>query len=204
MLGVTRQTVLAWIKEEYFSVENLALIKDRLGINLTNKADKNIQNHSFDKSNIVTSSNISQNIMLVRLVSEYAYAGYQNGYADTEYMKTLPQEPFIVDREYKGNYVCFVVKGDSMVCDSPNAILAGDKLLARELSRDHWRDKLHITKYNFVIVTNDGIVIKQIIKHDNDKGIITVHSFNPLYEDYDINLKDVSQLFNVVAFKREL
>lgn len=53
-------------------------------------------------------------IMNVPLVNQYAYAGYLCGYSDPEYIGALPTIPFPVDREYKGQYICFEVKGDSM------------------------------------------------------------------------------------------
>jgi phage repressor protein C with HTH and peptisase S24 domain len=49
----------------------------------------------------------------------------------------------------------------------------------------------------------DGLVVKQIEAHDVANGIITLHSLNPLYEDYDVKLEDVAVLFNVVEIKRK-
>ena len=76
----------------------------------------------------------------------------------------------------------------------------GDILLCREINPDYWKCKLHIHQWDaFVIVhKTEGIVVKQIIDHDVEKGIITVHSFNPIYEDYKIDLREVAQIFNVV------
>jgi phage repressor protein C with HTH and peptisase S24 domain len=74
-------------------------------------------------------------------------------------------------------------------------------VLGREISKAHWKDKLHIKKWNFIVVTkNDGILIKEIANHDADKGIITLHSLNPEYKDIQISLDDVAQLFNVIKF----
>lgn len=145
--------------------------------------------------------NISDpNVMLVPLVNQYAHAGYMIGYADNEYMETLPRIPWIVDREYKGKYISFEVKGDSMDDGLKHSYEQGDILLCREIYQDYWKSKLHINQWDaFVIVhKTDGIVIKQIVDHDVENGIITVHSFNPIYEDYKINLRDVAQIFNVV------
>lgn len=143
---------------------------------------------------------IDSSVMLVPLVNQYAHAGYMSGYADDEYVETLPKIPWIVDKEYKGRYISFEVKGDSMDDGLKHSYEQGDILLCREINPDYWKSKLHIHQWDaFVIVhKTEGIVVKQIIDHDVEKGIITVHSFNPIYEDYKIDLREVAQIFNVV------
>lgn len=143
---------------------------------------------------------VDTNVMMVPLVNQYAHAGYMSGYADEEYVETLPKIPWIVDKEYKGRYISFEVKGDSMDDGLKHSYEQGDILLCREINPDYWKCKLHIHQWDaFVIVhKTEGIVVKQIIDHDVEKGIITVHSFNPIYEDYKIDLREVAQIFNVV------
>lgn len=143
---------------------------------------------------------LDTNVMMVPLVNQYAHAGYMSGYADEEYVETLPKIPWIVDKEYKGRYISFEVKGDSMDDGLKHSYEQGDILLCREINPDYWKSKLHIHQWDaFVIVhKTEGIVVKQIIDHDVEKGIITVHSFNPIYEDYKIDLREVAQIFNVV------
>lgn len=77
------------------------------------------------------------------------------------------------------------------------AICNGEKLLCKELQRIHWKNKLHFRQYIYIIVSREGIVCKQITSHDIDNGIITCHSWNPVFEDYTINLEDVIQIFYV-------
>lgn len=43
------------------------------------------------------------------LVSQYAHAGYLSGFGDEEYIKKLPMVPWMVDKEYHGNYI-YVLK----------------------------------------------------------------------------------------------
>lgn len=139
------------------------------------------------------------NIRLVPLVSQYAYAGYLSGFADKQYIETLPTVPFIVDKELNGNYICFEVKGDSMDDRSINSYPEGSLVLAREVRQDFWKSKLHYKDWDFVIVHREkGIVIKQITEHHVENAIITCHSLNSMYDDFELHLKDVSQIFNVV------
>lgn len=142
-------------------------------------------------------------ILHVPLVSQYAQAGYLCGYADAAYMATLPTIPYIVDHEAQGHYVAFEVKGDSMNDGTEEAIIEGDRLLCREIMPHLWADsKLHIRKWDFVIVHKDGILVKRILDHDVEHHTITIHSLNSLYEDKVIDLADVRQIFNVVELQR--
>lgn len=142
-------------------------------------------------------------ILRVPLVSQYAQAGYLCGYADAAYMATLPTIPYIVDHEAQGHYVAFEVKGDSMNDGTEDAILEGDRLLCREIMPHLWADsKLHIRKWDFVIVHTEGILVKRIINHDVENHTITIHSLNSMYPDKIINLSDVKQIFNVIELQR--
>lgn len=145
-------------------------------------------------------------ILLVPLVQQYAYGGYLTGYGDAEYVDELPKIPFIVDHEAKGAYVCFEVRGDSMDDGTKRSYCEGDLVLCRSIHPDYWRSRLHYTQWDaFVIVhRTDGVIIKQIIDHDVENGIVTVHSFNPFYADRKIDLREVTQLFNVIKIQRNI
>ena len=145
-------------------------------------------------------SKLINDIIGVPLVSQYAHAGYLSGYADAEYLETLPMIPFVPDRKMTGNYVAFEVKGDSMDDGSRESYKAGDILICREVEPDYYKTcQLHINRRDFVIVHTDGILVKRIINHDVDAHTITIHSLNELYHDEVLNLNDVKQIFSVVT-----
>lgn len=155
-------------------------------------------------SNALALSYSEMNVMMVPLVSTYAQAGYLSGFNDPEYLEELPKIPFADDVEHRGEYLCFEVKGDSMEDGALDSILEGDILLCRNVRQDFWRSKLHINKWDFVIVHKEkGILVKRIIKHDVENGILTLHSLNEYYEDFEIHLKDVAKILNVVDIKRK-
>ena len=144
-------------------------------------------------------------IMYAPLVPHYAYAGYLSGYSDPEYIESLPTVPWIVEKEHKGTYRSFEVRNNSMTDGSIESYEPGDKVLGREIARDLWKSKLHYNRWkDFVILhKKDGIILKRIVNHDVENRLVTLHSLNPDYIDYDLNLEDVAQLFNVVQFSRE-
>ena len=143
------------------------------------------------------------NIIMVPLVSQYAYAGYTHGFADVEYMEALPKIPIIADHQLKGEYLNFEVRGDSMEDGTVDSIKEGDILVSRIVRPDLWKYKLHIAQWDFVIVhKTDGILIKRITEHNPETGDITIHSLNPMFKDKVLNLNDIAQIFNVVQVLR--
>lgn len=146
---------------------------------------------------------LNPNIKMIPLVSQYAQAGYLSGFGDEEYIKTLPKVPIIVDHEIKGEYIAFEVRGDSMDNGTEESLIEGDILIGRKIHIDYWKYKLHINKWNFIIVhKTDGIIVKRIADHNTDACAITAHSLNPLYPDVSYSLNDIDQLFNVVQILR--
>lgn len=146
---------------------------------------------------------IQQDVVYIPLVNQFAYAGYLDGYTDCTYLDQLPKIPFIVDHEGHGNYIAFEVKGDSMNNGTEESYLEGDRLYCREIAPYLWAtSKLHLRKWDFVIVHTDGIIVKRIIDHDVENHTITIHSLNDMYPDRVIDLCDVKQIFNVIESVR--
>ncbi|ROI03697.1 S24 family peptidase [Chryseobacterium sp. G0240] len=138
----------------------------------------------------------------VRVVTNKARAGYTDSYYADEYLKDLPVVLIDADKEYKGKYLAFEVDGDSMEPEYH----AGDIVICREVKRDLWQYKLHYKDYDFVIAHGTkGIMLKEITDHNIETGEIVCHSLNNgngQHEDFVLNLKEVSFLYNVVEHRR--
>ena len=135
----------------------------------------------------------------IPLVSQYAHAGYLCGYGDPEYLGALPTIDFTPDREMTGNWLAFEVKGDSMDNGSKESYVEGEIVICREVEPEYWRDsRLFINKRDFVIVHEEGILIKRITEHNVEAHTITIHSLNPMYPDRTLNLEQVHQIFSIV------
>ncbi|VDH16738.1 putative zinc finger/helix-turn-helix protein, YgiT family [Algoriella xinjiangensis] len=192
LLGVSVSAIRSWEQ----GTRNISKTAEVLFTDIIKKHNQNNDSEATE---------LPQNYIRVPLVPVQAQAGLLLGYGDVDYWNGLPTEVWEVDKEYKGKYVVFEVKGDSMDDNSVKAILEGDRLLCREIRKEYWFDKLHINKWNFVIVhKTKGVVVKRIIDHNTDTGDITCHSLNEYYEDFTVNLKDVVALYNVVDLKRNL
>ena len=148
---------------------------------------------SVDKDSVTTAP----------LISQYAHAGYMKGYADEDYLEAQPM--YVAKRKYSGGkYIAFEIRGDSMDDGSKRAICHGDVVLGRELYRHYWTSKLHVPMVFIIVHKQDGIVIKEVVDHNLETGIITCHSFNPENEDFNVNLNDVMQLFYIKEISRDV
>lgn len=141
----------------------------------------------------------------VPIVPARAYAGYKVGYADPEYYDNLDDILIGVDKEPGGTYIGFEVVGNSMVCLdteelAEESIFPGRIAVGRDLPHENWKTRLHTHNYkNWIFVhKTEGILIKQIAKHDVDNGIITIHSLNRKFKDEDLKLEDMQQIFSVI------
>jgi hypothetical protein len=143
-------------------------------------------------------------IMQTPVIPYKAYGSYLRGHADPEFYEGLETMPVPVDIKHKGTYLIFEVGGESMVNPgSRRSIWPGEKIIGRDLRKDHWKYKLHINSNECWVIVHkyDGIVIKEITEHDITTGEIKLHSWNPdkeEYPDYVVSLNDVEQIFNVV------
>ncbi|TDO67092.1 phage repressor protein C with HTH and peptisase S24 domain [Flavobacterium chryseum] len=205
LFEVTSDAVNKSIKRDSIKALYINTFSDKYGISkdwiLKGEGEMKTEN---ENSNLKRLTFSNDNIMNVPLVNQYAYGGYLNGFNDPEFIEELPKIPFIVEKEHKGEYICFEVKGDSMDNGTHESYLERDILLCRNVRKDFWESKLHINKWDFVIVHKDnGICVKRIIKHDVEKGIITCHSLNDYYEDFDMDLRDVTKIFNIVDIQRK-
>ncbi|HEY1025308.1 MAG TPA: helix-turn-helix transcriptional regulator [Sphingobacteriaceae bacterium] len=147
-------------------------------------------------------------VMQISVVPQKAFGSYLRGYGDPEFYDGFETITIPVDKLHKGSYLAFEMAGNSMV-NIENETMArkslwpGQKIIGRHLRREQWQYKLHIHSNEAWIIVHrtEGIVVKEIIAHDIDTGMITLHSWNPdkeEYPDYDVHLDEVEQLLNVV------
>lgn len=130
--------------------------------------------------------------MMVEYVDLSASAGMLGG----SNVDLLPDtKKRLVPREFEnGNYLVVRVNGDSMTDGTDISIPDGVEILVKEHVLENG-DKLPIRGNLFVICSREGNVFKQIVEHNTDLGYIRCHSYNPKYEDYNIPMSEVFQIF---------
>ncbi|HLO92109.1 MAG: XRE family transcriptional regulator [Chloroflexota bacterium] len=127
----------------------------------------------------------------IELVNHKASAGYRTGFADPEYIKILPtfHMPFL-SKEKK--YRTFQISGDSMNPIPDGAWVTGEFVQNWNLIRD---DMPYI-----VLTLNDGILFKMVHNDIKTRGKLKLISLNPFYEPYEIDIKDVREVWKFVHY----
>jgi transcriptional regulator with XRE-family HTH domain len=127
----------------------------------------------------------------VELVPLKAKAGYTSGFADPEYIKTLQtfQLPFL-SRQKK--YRTFQISGDSMLPIPDGSWVTAEFIQNWKLIRD---------KHAYIILTlDDGIVFKVVENKISTGGFLRLHSFNKLYEPYNVYATEIKEVWKFVNY----
>jgi len=127
----------------------------------------------------------------IELVSEKAKAGYSSGFADPEYIRILPafRLPFLSKQK---KYRTFQVSGDSMVPIPHGAYVTGMFVQDWTTLRD---------KDAYILLTaEEGIVFKVVENRIRQDGKLILHSLNPLYDPFDLEVKDLREVWQFVHY----
>ncbi len=140
---------------------------------------------------ILTTTVDSNNKENIEVVNQKASAGYRTGFADPEYIKVLPtfQLPFLSpDRKYR----TFQISGDSMLPIPDKSWVTGEFVQNWDMIRDQ--------QACIVLTLNDGIMFKVVENRLTTEGRLIMHSLNPLYESYSIDVKDLREVWRFVHY----
>ncbi len=127
----------------------------------------------------------------IELVPEKARAGYANGFSDPEFIGDLPvfQLPFLSpNRKYR----TFQLNGDSMLPIPDKSWVTG------EFVQD-WNTILDGDAC-IILTRNDGIVFKIVENKIKKEGNFTLFSLNPVYEPYDVDVREIREVWKFVHF----
>lgn len=127
----------------------------------------------------------------IELVNEKAKAGYTTGFADPEYIKELPvfQMPFLSSQK---KYRTFQVKGDSMLPVPDGAWITGEYI-------QDW-EALKNGDACIILTLDEGVVFKIIENNLKKSQDFTLHSLNPLYSPYSVNVSNIKEIWKFVHF----
>lgn len=203
MLGVKVRAVQSWESGER-NISQSALLLLNLILN-TQSAGGKIENNN---GNSFLELGNGLYMMKVPLLEINLQAGFVDKYADAEFLADITEfHSIVVNEIHRGKYLAFRVNGNSMDNGLSDSILPNSIVTGRELSRDYWSSLLRFKKFPYwVIATQESSypLLKKIINHDVEKGVITCHSLNPSpeHQDFELSLNDVTALFYVVDINR--
>lgn len=120
---------------------------------------------------------------LIEIIPTKATAGYLDGYSDPEYIEHLDkiQLPFLSSKKHRA----FPIQGDSMLPLKDGSIVVAEFV---ENLKDIKNGKTYI-----VLTKDDGLVYKRI--HKKGKGKLILSSDNTFYQPYEINTKDILEIW---------
>jgi len=127
----------------------------------------------------------------IEIVGETAKAGYRSGFADPEFIRVLPvfQLPFLSkDRKYRA----FQVNGDSMLPIPDKSWVVGEYV-------QNWQTIRNGHPY-IILTLEDGIVFKVVENKVKEDQKLRLISLNPLYEPYEVHVKDIREVWKFVNF----
>ena len=127
----------------------------------------------------------------IELVPEKAKAGYLTGFADPEYIESLPlfRLPFL-DKSRK--YRTFQISGDSMGPIPDGAWVTG------EFIRD-WTT-LKDDEACIILTIDEGISFKMIKNRILSQGLLECISLNPMYQPYRLPVTDIREIWRFVHY----
>lgn len=163
-------------------------VEELLDHDIENLGRRALQKRGLNILTIATDENDQENITLV---GQKASAGYLNGFADPEYMETLPQF-HLPNLSRQATYRAFELSGDSMLPLIPGTIVIGGFV-----------DQLKQIKSGktYVLVTQtEGVVYKRVFNYLEENGKLYLVSDNEHYKPYEVKGQDVLEIWEAKAF----
>jgi transcriptional regulator with XRE-family HTH domain len=124
----------------------------------------------------------------IELVDTKAEAGYLDSFQDPEYIRDLPKISF--PNIPSGTFRGFEIRGDSML-----PMESGSIVLCSYVEQI---DQIKDGKTYVVVSEEQGLVYKRVINKKEDSKLI-LSSDNESYVPYEINYKDVSEVWQYYA-----
>jgi len=149
---------------------------------------KSLQQKEFKILTIAADDQDRENIIMV---GQKASAGYLNGYADPEYMESLPQFR-IPTLAAHNTYRAFEITGDSML-----PLVSGTLIIGAYVE--------HVNEIKsgktYVLVTHtEGVVYKRVFNYLTENGKLFLVSDNTQYAPYEVHAEDVMEIWEARAF----
>ncbi|UYZ59875.1 helix-turn-helix domain-containing protein [Hymenobacter latericus] len=127
----------------------------------------------------------------IELVPLKASAGYLNGYADQEFIEELPKFRLPMLGQ-NGTFRAFEISGDSML-----PIASGTVIVGRYVA--DWNEVKDGTPC-VVVSKKEGIVFKRVYNRLKEAASLTLHSDNPVYSPYEIDVEDVLEIWEAKSY----
>ncbi len=174
---------------QYFGIS----IDDLINTDLSAEGDQNVSaNHLQGKQLRVLTTIVDRNDKeLITLIPQKATAGYLSGYADVDYIETMPRLALpLTELSKERTYRAFQITGDSM-----EPVPSGSYIICEYVQ--NWLD-LKEGKSYIVVTSNDGIVYKRVYFQDDKRILLKSDNYN--FKPYTIETSDLLELWRSVGY----
>jgi transcriptional regulator with XRE-family HTH domain len=127
----------------------------------------------------------------ITMVGHKASAGYLNGFADPEYMESLPQF-HIPTLSRSATYRAFELSGDSML-----PLIAGTVIIGSYVEQ---LKEIKSGKTYVLVTSSEGVVYKRVFNYLDENGKLFLVSDNEHYKPYEVKAEDVVEIWEAKAF----
>src|SRR5690606_39459595 len=131
-----------------------------------------------------------QNRENVELVPVKAKAGYLAGYADPEYIGSLPVF-HLPQLDPQRKFRMFPTEGDSMLPVPEGAFVIGEFVQDWNGLKD---------RVPCILVATDGISFKMVSNRIRENRSFHMESLNPVYNPYDVDVRDVLEIWKFHSY----
>jgi transcriptional regulator with XRE-family HTH domain len=177
-------------------LSTLAILSELFMVSIDELLHHDIQQHgkriNQNKSiKILTIAADLQDRENITMVGQKASAGYLNGFADPEYMESLPQF-HIPTLSRHATYRAFELSGDSMLPLVAGTVIIGSYV---EQLRDIKSGKTYV-----LVTSSEGVVYKRVFNYLDENGKLFLVSDNEHYKPYEVKGEDVMEIWEAKAF----
>ncbi|MEN2281055.1 LexA family transcriptional regulator [Algoriphagus sp. SE2] len=163
-------------------------LEELLDHDIEKNGRKALQKRGVNILTIATDSEDNENITMV---PQKASAGYLNGFADPEYMESLPQFN-LPNLSKNATYRAFELAGDSMLPLIPGTIVIGSYV-------DQLKD-IKSGKTYVLVTQTEGVVYKRVFNYLSENGKLFLVSDNDHYKPFEVKGEDVLEVWESKAF----
>jgi transcriptional regulator with XRE-family HTH domain len=193
-IGIKRSLVGAYEEARAEpSADKLIRFSEAFNVSVDSLISKDLRKESSDEKpfkvlSITVDKEDKENIEFVR---QKAAAGYMNGYADTDYVSSLPrfQLPFLPTN---ATYRAFEISGDSMLPIPSGTVIIGKyvETLSEVKSGN-----------TYVLVTKkEGVVFKRVFNYLEEKNKLYLTSDNKLFSPFEMEPQDILEIWSATAY----
>jgi len=179
----------------HFKISIDALVKKDLSkISQYNLNQLHQEYLSGDNLRVISTTVNQHNQENIELVPIKAKAGYAAGYADPDYITSLPvfQLPFLSQNK---KYRCFQIEGDSMIPISHGTYIIAEYIV-------DWQHLKSNTPC-IIITENEGVVFKIVNNLIQKNQSLQLLSLNTTYKPYLIEINKVKEIWKFINYISE-